>query len=219
MDRGGLKNLGGRKCFHRNRNNVSGTETKLSFRKLFRDSRKDECSFIELISTLYSFRMRTELLKYESLVNDATIKFSAEGHLSADEADVLSKILFWLGKHNLALQVATKGLEIATTEYKTGTHTSHLLRLTRIEAMMAVFKERGIRHTDFALEFDRIHTDMDLIENMEQRARVYRGLGTLYRKIGARVRGWKYGYKAVFPGDPIPFNVRIKGIGALVLTP
>jgi hypothetical protein len=138
----------------------------------------------------------------------------------ANRADVLSTYLEWMSRRRelsaehqeetlgIADTLARRGQERAS-ELEVSDHSRALLALIR--AYIAVTR-RG--HLGMALHLDMIAREAVTIKDPNQRARVYRKLGLLYRRCSDFSKGIGWGIRACFVPD-VPLAVRLKSAAAL----
>lgn len=182
-------------------------------------------SIIEWASALYSFRGHRKWPEWERklhyLKEDLCFEAERLKQLSpaygeykdhADRADVLSTILLYLDLQDAAQAACEAGLGWASHLPRTD-HSYALLLLTCAQIHLGRFSMKVAQRTLRRAERQVVH-----IEDAQQRNRVYRKLGMLYRKLGKRTfwHGWKWGMRAVFQRK-IPLAVRIKSVAALVM--
>jgi hypothetical protein len=207
----------------------------IAARKKYRTNRHTE--FVPFMSTLYSFssipELRTELLTHrhrlyaraKSIIGADFPDTNPLLRRMADQANVVSTILVWMSQCReleaeerkeiirLAFEITQKGvqLEECIPEELRG-HTYCLLLLTATEIVIILEKppERYPTSKYLKLVSERaLH-----IPDANQRARVYRKLGMLYRKLLNLGPGLYWGLKACFV-PTTPLAVRFKSVAAL----
>jgi hypothetical protein len=191
-----------------------------------------EKELLPFASVLYSFRSREHARWYLIGIRDILLKRAKslvakivdagelEAQQCADEADVLSTVLLWLSEKksvphverthilNAVLQTSTWGVQLmfkGTISF----HTQCLLHLTLAQARIA---DRQ-RFDPGSLSF--VEMLQEKIDNPNQRARVLRKLGMIYRSQARYLGGLRWGIRAcLVPGSTRA--VRMKSVVALV---
>jgi hypothetical protein len=142
---------------------------------------------------------------------------------SADDADVLATVLASLARNaglhpseqtrmRAASQKALEiGLCLAGTLYP-GSPSAHTPLLLRLTAAQLMIQDGNHGHARNRLEY--IAEWAATVEDRNQRARVYRKLGMLCRKVNRRRAGWYWGIRALLV-PKIPVKVRLKSLVAL----
>ena len=187
---------------------------------------KDPNQFVPYVSQLYSFRHRSEFAReLRALRSDLfdcadQLRTDTNYQAQADKLDVLSTILEWLSRsdsyseatsrtvRNKAVEACYHGLDCANEISRS--HTWCLLKLTLVRLWIDDRQFEGIQeHLAEVSGFAR------KIQDPNQRARVYRKLGLLYRMSSHLLPGYGWGIRAcVVPGVPPP--VCFKSVAALL---
>ena len=189
-----------------------------------------EDALIGLASVLYSFRYKKRYAReLQGLEIEIIRKASEEiGPASVDsrfakqeiaKLDMLATYLVWLSRRSpdpeTCLEVASligkRGLELTVHAARMGidvVHSHCLIELTmaQIAILRGDIVEAGRR-------LDCPFRNVIRITDSNQKARVYRKLGLLHRKIGRRRIGFECGFRA-FSG--VPFAVKVKSFAALL---
>lgn len=181
----------------------------------------EKISLSEWVSTLYSFRgihsnrkALVQLLpeiREEVQCLDAAMITCSEHQNVADRADVFATVLVWLGEYELAEKACQTGL----------THSIHLTRKKPSHALLLLTcTEINIRKGNFGHSLRSLGESAriaDLITDLNQRNRVYRKIGKLYRKLGRGnlLESIRWGLGAVCMQGITP-AVRAKSLAALL---
>lgn len=192
-----------------------------------------EGQLIPFAIALYSFRMNEtfakELLELRHLLMIRAQEFGQipqkyllpyQEHLNL--LDVLSTYIEWMSRRkelpaserdellDIAYRTATYGATLATHQFKVEEHVWELLTLTAARTLISQRRYReAVRLLNSIVEF------APRIADANQRTRVYRKLGLLYRVRFRLIRGFYWGIRAcVVPG--VPLAVRAKSVAALL---
>lgn len=203
---------------------IGDSRTVAEARDAFRNGSK---TLLEFLSVLYSFRYRrryaNELWDYRGGCYKLGQNFPGSDPSKiglpelANQADVLSSLLLWYRSQaadyswrysRQAKVVAEAGLMFCTAD--TPRHTRALLRLTLAEiSLSSRMRMQALDCIDTAAEA------APLIEDVNQKARVYRKIGLLLRTAGEWREGMRWGVSACrLPG--IARGVAIKNYAALL---
>lgn len=171
---------------------------------------------IPFARALYSFRTRAgAAAEFRGLRKklreraDSILGGDSEEQDIADAADMLSTWFAWFGEHAFAIRIAEFGLRYTKrTSDQGGNHSWCLLKLTIADVH---WRQGDVRRMKKCLDDVLFHQK---VEDPNQRARVYRKLGMLCRKVGRRTTGFQCALRACVVRG-IPLNVRLKSAGAL----
>ncbi|MBX9907052.1 hypothetical protein K2X96_04125 [Patescibacteria group bacterium] len=204
-------------------------------RRAYADDQTD-ANLLRFASTLYSFRVernlalelvlhRIELLTYAITNMQDGEKAPPYDNEMAQNADLLSTIFEWMSwhkdtpeheredLHNAAVGVCLYGLLRANPMLADGStsHTWCLLMLTH--SQLLITNEDTLHAANKLWEVSQTAA---YVRDPNQRSRVYRKLGTLYRQLSGRwIRGVHWHLYACFMRD-IPLGVRVKNFAALL---
>jgi hypothetical protein len=191
-----------------------------------------EGGLIPLAVALYSFRakepfamellgLRPQLLARAQDLLGGTAYTEVPKRERADKADVLSTYLEWMTREcdlsdeerdelqKIAIELCKYGMNVVADELHDH-HTWFLLKLTMARLSLAKGWVQAALY-DLTLVENQAH----YITDANQRARVYRKLGLLYRKCGRHGQGFRWGMRAcLVPG--VPLAVRAKSVAALL---
>jgi len=192
-----------------------------------------EGQLIPFAVALYSFRMNEKFAKeLLELRQPLMVRAQEFGQIPQKKLlphqehmnllDVLSTYLEWMSRRKVlspserkrlldtAYRTATYGATLATHQFKASEHVWELLTLTAARTLIGQQNYRGaVRLLNDVVEF------APSIADANQRTRVYRKLGLLYRMRFRFVRGFYWGIRAcVVPG--VPLAVRAKSVAALL---
>jgi hypothetical protein len=177
---------------------------------------------------LYSFRTNKKFadellwLRSELVTNATNFMRTPAAQEYQDRADVLSTYFEWMSRqsalsanqrselHELADQVCEYGIRCASGGRNRGEHTWYLLHLT---AARLLINEKNYKEARDML--NRLTLDAPTIKDANQRARVYRKLGFLYRMCMNPLSGFYWSIKACFVSG-VPMAVRVKSAAALL---
>ncbi len=155
-------------------------------------------------------------------------QLEVEGHFAhgsalegADVADVLSTHLEWVSRNtalsdseyrflrNVVVSLCRYGLQMSR-EAPEGNHTRSLLNLTAARINFDHgWPWAGMPHLESAA------AEAEEIRDPNQRNRVYRKLGMLYRLSGRSLRGFWWSIRACIMPE-VPLDVRAKSLAALL---
>lgn len=198
-------------------------------REAERDYQRDKGQFLmKFAVALYSMRADEQCAtRLVQLLSDLYAR--AESDVKSDETtdvfidhlDTLSTLLEWIarqpqssstcGPHYrfMARQLTNKGLDLCDRGYGTE-HSRVLLYLTDCRIDIAAGKPDA--WINLWLADNYLHAVVDV----RQKARILGKLGFLYRKVGERLRGYKFGFMAIMYAPWVPRNVTLKNVAALL---